>query len=617
MLWCCLLIPGLTNATPIEPVQLRADATAYQLSLFLGNLSPIPWPEIDAAWSRPNDSAVTDSTGYLLLTQYATASLLVPEIKLAIRNKDRQGLFESTTRAMARALLDLLDTAQNELQAGTASTVLTAARGLYRVFEEGIRNTDPAGYRELGQAWLLLSNAAGSRGVLGVGAVDSDPAEFLSAKNRIRTYISGNFDPAVFTRRSILSPLPEMRVRHQGETRIPATLPPGSFIGDQSPLPRLVLNFEEQGIDETQLPLVAYGDMLFDSPEIFGDPARSLGLACSSCHNRSDINQDFFIPGVSHQAGAVDVDSAFFNALANDQRADSLDIPSLRGLRFTGPYGRDGRFASLRDFTRNVIVNEFAGSEPTPFMLDSLIAYMLEFDFLPNDLLSSAGRLSDTSPLAARRGEKLFNQPFAQMNGQSCASCHIPGANFLDRKSHDIGSVRPAYAGSRAGALDTPTLLGSRFTAPYFHDGSLPALADVVDWFDARYSLELSTEEQSDLTAYLEVVGDSESPYEIFDEVNTPFKLMFGELTTFASTLDTLIPRRDALHAGLLIDTVAKDLIADASVMSNLRAKGDIYQLAYKLRDVGQSIASGDWQSASLRWKEFNELLPAIEPEAY
>ena len=127
-----------------------------------------------------------------------------------------------------------------------------------------------------------------------------------------------------------------------------------------------MLNFEEQGIDETDLPLIAYGDMLFDSAEIFGNPARDLGVACSTCHNRSDINQRFFIPGVSHQPGAADVDGAFFNPMFNDRRTDPIDIPSLRGLRFTGPYGRDGRFASLRDFTRNVIVNEFAGESRRP-----------------------------------------------------------------------------------------------------------------------------------------------------------------------------------------------------------------------------------------------------------
>ena len=109
-----------------------------------------------------------------------------------------------------------------------------------------------------------------------------------------------------------------------------------------------MLNFEELGIDETDLPLIAYGDMLFDSPEIFGDPARSLGLGLLVLPQpQSDINRDFFIPGTAHhRAGQIDVDGQFFNPLFNDRRDDPVDIPSLRGLRFTGPYGRDGRFGS-------------------------------------------------------------------------------------------------------------------------------------------------------------------------------------------------------------------------------------------------------------------------------
>ena len=224
-------------------------------------------------------------------------------------------------------------------------------------------------------------------------------------------------------------------------------------------MPLLALNFEERGIAETDLPLVAYGDMLFDSPVIFGEPARSMGIACSTCHNRSDINKDFFIPGVSHQPGAADVDGSFFNPIFNDRRRDSLDIPSLRGIRFTGPYGRDGRFGSLREFTRNVIVNEFAGEEPTPFMLDALVIYMLEFDWQPNSLLNKDGTLNENASAAALRGEILFNTPYEGMGGQSCQTCHIGSANFIDRLPHDIGSGNPSSEFARDSAFDTPTLI--------------------------------------------------------------------------------------------------------------------------------------------------------------
>ena len=357
--------------------------------------------------------------------------------------------------------------------------------------------------------------------------------------------------------------------------------------------------------------------MLFDSAQIFGNPARDIGLACSTCHNRSDVNQRLFIPGASHQPGAIDVDGAFFNPIFNDRRDDPLDIPSLRGLRFTGPYGRDGRFASLRDFTRNVVVNEFGGDEPTPLMLDALVAYMLEFDFLPNSMLAPDGGLTEAAPEAAQRGEAIFNRPFAGLGERSCASCHVPDANFLDRQAHDIGSVAQAYEGARAGALDTPTLLGTAYTAPYFHDGSLPTLAAVVDWFDATKSLGLTEAERSDLTAYLEAVGAADEPYEAFDAENTAFRLAFSELTTFASTIDTLLPRKDAEHILLLTDTVAADLSADASTMSNLPARPEVYALAERLAEVGAAVRDSDWAAAGESWNAFKSEADAIAERAF
>jgi cytochrome c peroxidase len=266
--------------------------------------------------------------------------------------------------------------------------------------------------------------------------------------------------------------------------------------------------------------------------------------------------------------GVIVVGGSFFNPMLNDHRRARLEFPSLRGLRFTGPYGRDGRFASLRVFTRIVIVCEFAGPEPTTFMLDSLVAYLLEFDFLPNAKIDGRGMLTDKASAAARRGEKLFRKPFPQMDGKSCASCHVPSANFLDRQAHDIGSARGSYDGARDGAFDTPTLLGGRFTAPYFNDGSLPTLASVVDWFNTRFRLKLANAERADLTAYLEAIGDADVPYQKFEGRETVFRLAWEELTTFASTFEVLLPKRDAKHADLMLASVAGDLARDASGMT-------------------------------------------------
>ena len=610
-----LIFSGPVAATPAKEAPWLPEAAAYRLTLFLGNLEPLPWGEIETAWSEPYGNS--DFSMGALAWLDGESSVDPDPLLDAIAGEDRQAVFAEATRLIARRIEEELDRAVTAEDPATAQQAVRTARELYRAFSDGITVADPEAARRIGLAWLELNSSTGSLGVLGAGATPADRDTMAAARAVISDYLAENYLVDDFSPRQSLSALPETAVLSGRTIEVLPSLPPGSDIFDQNPLPRLVLNFEEQGIDETDIPLVAYGDMLFDSARIFGSPARDLGIACSTCHNRSDINQRLVIPGASHQPGAIDVDGAFFNPIFNDRRYDPLDIPSLRGLRFTGPYGRDGRIASLRDFTRNVIVNEFGGAEPTPFMLDALLAYMLEFEFLPNSMLTADGRLTAAASEAARRGEAIFNRPFAGLGDRSCSSCHVPDANFLDRQAHDIGSVAPAYEGARAGALDTPTLLGTSYTAPYFHDGALPNLAAVVNWFDETKSLGLSEVERADLTAYLETVGAADEPYEAFDTDNTVFRLAFSELTTFASTLDTLLPRRDAEHILLLTDTVAADLAADASTMSNLTARPDVYALAERLAEVGAAVRDEDWPAAEASWSAFKSEADTIEGRAF
>jgi cytochrome c peroxidase len=614
------LLAGPASAHVVTEAPWHPIAASYRTMMFLADLKPVPWGQVQAAFEKPLPAtAGAKSAREKLLELDAESGRVASEsILKAIGVQDRPALYAAATRAVSRSLRRHLGLAAVTLDdSGAATRHVEAARDLYRAFAPFIQQAAPAAYRKVGRAWLTLTSSLGTAGVMGNGSRASDAKRFAAAEKIIGSYFLANFEPERFAPRDTLTPLPESIAAAGGKVDIAPWLPPGSNLNDQDPLPRLVLNFEERGIDEKDLPLVAYGDMLFDSPKIFGEPARSLGMTCSTCHNRSDINQSIFIPGISHQPGALDVDGAFFNPVFNDRRADSLDIPSLRGLRFTGPYGRDGRFASLRDFTRNVIVNEFGGKEPTPFMLDALIAYLLEFDFLPNRQIDRGGRLTDAASDAARRGERLFRKPFAQMDAKSCASCHVPSANFLDRRAHDIGSGSAGYEGSRDAAYDTPTLLGTRFTAPYFHDGSLPTLASVVGWFNRRYGLALSEPERADLTAYLDAVGDADEPYEIYQGKHTPFRLAFEELTTFASTLDTLLPSRDAFHAKLMIDTVAADLSADASGMANLSAKSWAYELAANLADIGKSIDRDDWSAAETLWAAFKARVKEYDSAMY
>jgi mono/diheme cytochrome c family protein len=322
-------------------------------------------------------------------------------------------------------------------------------------------------------------------------------------------------------------------------------LPPGTEFGEPALLvPRQVLSVERLG--SAQSFLVALGNMAFSSPGIMGGLAKRAGISCATCHVSGANNPDFFLPGHSSRPGGVDVTGPAFYPKADDGLFNPLDIPSLFGIRRTAPYGRDGRLAGLREFTRNVILHEFAGPEPDPLVLDALVIYMQQFEFLPNPKLDPLGRLTAAASAAARRGEALFRRPFAGMDGIGCASCHVPSAAFIDQRPHDVGT---------GAAYDTPTLLGIRFTAPYFHDGRAATLAEVVAHFDEVFGLGLDGGERADLVAYLEAVGDGEEPF-------VPKDLAFdmAELAIFAGLLEVTLADRDPVLTRLVVDTVNAEL---------------------------------------------------------
>ncbi len=617
-----LLGVGLLSQPAVGHIQREipwhAIAHAYLNGVFLINLKPIDWPLIERTLTSDLDGRILGrpASDRLKDIDRAADTAHWQAIETALVAKQADALFASTTKALSAAIRHHLASAASSLEAPSVANVkIEEAQALYRAFGHMIQQTDPDGFRALGLAWLELASSVRQTGVVAVSDIPADRASFEAARAIIVTYLERNYEPSSFQERSTYAPVPEERLVANPEIRVAAWLPPGTDLRDQDPLPRLVLNFEEQGIDEQDLFLVAFGDMLFDSAEIFGGPAKDLGLACSTCHNRSDINQRFFIPGISPHAGSVDVDGSFFNARFNDHRADPIDIPSLRGLRFTGPYGRDGRFASLRDFTRNVIVNEFKGDEPSPLILDALVAYMLEFDFLPAPNLERNGRLKEEVSEEAKRGEALFHQPFPGMDNQSCASCHTPNSHFTDNTVHDIGSAgNGAYSGF-SGAMDTPTLLNIVHTAPYFHDGRFNTLADVVVWFDEQFSLDLGEEGRRDLTAYLEAVGEGSDPYQQFDDETTPFRLMIEELTVFLSTLNTLIPDRDVVHADLLLRSVASDMELDASAMTNRDAQGKILELAADLWQIRDAIKQETWDEADSAWQSYKAKAESYDAE--
>jgi len=156
---------------------------------------------------------------------------------------------------------------------------------------------------------------------------------------------------------------------------------------------------------------VEFGRLAFRSPDILGGNARRAGLSCQACHSNGHINTHFFIPGLSDQPGRVDTSHAFWLARGENHVFDPLRIPSLRGVIRKHRLGHDGRISSLREFTRDVMVLEFAGEEPDMLLLDALVAYQrtLQPTQAPDEPVTLAGDLADLE-----RHMKLMTLPLAE-----------------------------------------------------------------------------------------------------------------------------------------------------------------------------------------------------------
>ena len=560
---------ALAEAHIIPPEQYHPVAESYRRMTFMLNLNPVLWDRIEQDAAVITDGLATvsaadaehyrDAVGELLGDVVTDTGYGQVGVDPVLRKETARKIFEYSTRAVSRMLRANIEEATSSLDDYSESFArVNEARQLWASFEHEVKATDRMSFVRLGRAWLDLTSDLGTPGVLSVGYLPPKTQSFLEAARDITAYVDDNFGEGFETPvGGRLAPLPRNSDTYNPEAEVPVKLPPGSNINTQVPRPRQILNMVSRGVDESETALIALGDMAFDSAFILGGPARELQITCNTCHNKGVTNPQFVIPGLSSGAGGVDISSSFFAAHANNGHFDPKDIPDLRGIRFTAPYGRNGRFPSLREFVRNGVIHEFDGAEPDPLVLDAMIAYMNEFDFLPNPYLNKDGTLNDTASDAAKRGEKLFNKPFRQMSGMSCATCHVPADHFLDHKSHGIGTVAGAEPYSLDRAMDTPTLLSSKFTAPYFHDGSQPTLGAVVEWFDDQYKLGLSAKQIGDLTAYLETVGDGMDAYE-----DTPYYLdaEVEEFSFFLSTYEYLKAKDKRELMNITFETIADEL---------------------------------------------------------
>ncbi len=591
------------SAHIVPPEELHPVAESYRRASFILNLNPVLWPQvwsdldrIGKALKEVNSPGSKKFSEALTIAKRVAQPVARDDVEpdmVAARKKGRRLVFSLASQGVASLLISHLDGIKSDSSRTEVKNRLNEARRISQAFADALPHLDPEAWKKIQIHWLEATSHLGAAGVMGIGARPMNLVKIRENTAFIRRYFHSNFSGFRAGKEHRLLPRPMASKTYVETAKVPWRLPPGSEINKQRPRPRQILGMAERGVNEAETFLIALGDMAFDSAEIFGEPALSLGVSCNTCHNKGVTNPKLFIPGLSREKGGMDVSNSFFAGHANNGLHDPLDTPDLRGIRFTAPYGRNGRFASLREFVRNVIVNEFNGPEPDPMIMDGMIAYMNEFEFLPNPKLKKSGKLNPGKVSeAALLGEKIFHRKFPQMmGGMSCASCHIPNANFVDHKRHNIGSTGGGSQPFRAGGLDTPTLLSSKFTAPYFHDGSLPTLRAVSQWFNTQFNLGLSREDIDNLTTYLEAVGDGVQGIE--DTVYT-LESELEEFKFFLSTYERLKQRKKKELISVLLKTVVREVQAhkwDVQDKGNLPI---LNEMEKKLNEALRAHLAGD-----------------------
>lgn len=190
------------------------------------------------------------------------------------------------------------------------------------------------------------------------------------------------------------------------------------------------------------------------------------GLACAGCHpDGRDDGLTWFL------------------------RHGPRQTPTLEG-RLVPPFNWNGTEPTVTDNLDRTI-NRLGGRGLPLEDFDALASYV-------EHGLATVPTVAVAATAAVARGREVFREA-------DCASCHDPARRFTDGRSHALGGLR---GDELIAAFDTPSLLGVRDTAPYFHDGRYPTLDALLR--DPRHRMGdlagVRADDRAALVAFLETL---------------------------------------------------------------------------------------------------------------
>jgi len=309
--------------------------------------------------------------------------------------------------------------------------------------------------------------------------------------------------------------------------------------------------------------------------KVFLDESLStpVGQSCASCHNPRTAFADLrrVSPGaVAGKVGSRNAPSLMYAGLIPPQRLeDTYDENGEVEYIVEGGLFLDGRAHDLLEqvrepfFTKHEMNNadeaelvgklrkgaygkEFSGladEEAAEKAFEALVAFLREPMFRPFNARIDDYWAGDKEALSLseRRGLDVF-----QTNG-GCASCHLMGSTswlepLLTDSGFDnlgvpsMGEIDPGLGGvtekkEELGQFKVPTLRNVALTAPYFHNGSVGTLKEVMEFYNKRdveperwgktdYPATVNHEDMGDLGLSDEEVADLVALMDAFTDRN-------------------------------------------------------------------------------------------------
>ncbi len=271
----------------------------------------------------------------------------------------------------------------------------------------------------------------------------------------------------------------------------------GSVVDGLETAPTLVSTLQCVSSDRLSTTVLAGKKLFYDAK----DPRISFQeyISCASCH----------------EDGGEDGRVWDFTGLGEGLR-NTISLRGRSGMAH-GPLHWTGNFDEVQDFENQIRTlgrgtGLIAGATPHAPLSTANAGRSADLDALAAYVTSLA--TDDASPLRNADGSLTASAIAgkAVFVSKNCASCHSGNAftNSALNVLRDIGTLKTT-SGKRLGAnltgLDVPTLRGLWNSPPYLHDGSAATITAAIA---AHSSVTLTTQESTDLTAYLRQIDGDE-----------------------------------------------------------------------------------------------------------